>query len=150
MDQGLVSGRFMAKILEFAIKEADIAMIYHLLGLGADPSNSTNLCLAVHNYSRPDIPATLLDSIPRLLKKVHGLETEALVMAIKLGLPGLKMVQVLLERGAKVNTEATRRLLQTPLQEAAASGCLEMVQLSLGNNADVNALPAPRGGGTAM
>jgi ankyrin repeat protein len=72
----------------------------------------------------------------------------ALLAAVKTH--NVDLVQVLLDHGAKVNTEATNRRLRTPLQAAAESGCLEVVQLLLKNNADVNALPAPRRGGTAF
>jgi hypothetical protein len=228
MDQGLVHEKTLSELLRAAIKEEDIAKVYYLLELGANPSDSDNLCVAVEKISRLDILAALLDHISRRSRRVHGLGTDALKTAIRLGLLGLKtveillvcevvnihshterggsesplgtaiktvddftcdfivvkrlleagcdpnsvvtaessqnltamlaaikiqsvgLVQVLLDHGAKVNTEATRGLKRTPLQAAAESGCLEIVQLLLENNADVNALPAPRGGGTAL
>jgi ankyrin repeat protein len=228
MDQGLVRGTNLSELLGVAIKEANTAMVYHLLELGADPSDSRNLCLAVENFSRSDILGALLDHIPRRSRIFPGLGTNAIKTAIKLGLCGLRMVetllasevvdvhnsdgpmsfesplgtairmaddftsdfivvrrllkagcdpnsvvsrddsgnltamlaaiktqsvdlvQVLIDHGAKVNTEATRGLRQTPLQAAAESGCLEIVQLLLKNEADVHAMPAQRRGGTAL
>jgi ankyrin repeat protein len=101
---------------------SDFIVVKRLLEAGCDP-NSVVIAEPTHNLT-------------------------ALLAAVKTHSVGL--VQVLLDHGAKVNTEATNRRLRTPLQAAAESGCLEVVQLLLKNNADVNALPAPRGGGTAL
>jgi ankyrin repeat protein len=72
----------------------------------------------------------------------------ALLVAIHIKNIGL--VNLLLERGADVNTQTTRGLSRTPLQLAAELSCLEIVQLLIKEGAQVNASPARRAGGTAL
>jgi ankyrin repeat protein len=96
MDHNMVHESAFAEILNGAIRESDTAMIYYLIDSGADPSNSKSLCIAIENPSRSDILVVLLDHIPRRARRVPGLGTQAIKDAIKLGLPGLKMVDTLL------------------------------------------------------
>jgi ankyrin repeat protein len=229
MDHDLVDARFLTRCLADPIKKGNIAMINRLIELGADPSDSGNLALAVSNL-QPDVLKLLLEYCPRLTAKiVPGFGTDAIKAAIKLSLAGLPMldmlisigsvdvrsfgdfmsgqsplglaimkaeiykgdfpivrllldagckansvvyqkrraspltallagitiksidmVKLLINYGAEVNTEATRRLTRTPLQLAAELGCLQIVDLLLKQGAKVNALPAQRGGGTAL
>ncbi|KAL8336455.1 hypothetical protein RB601_000323 [Gaeumannomyces tritici] len=60
------------------------------------------------------------------------------------------LVELLVDRGATVNTALNTVILFTPLQEAAAAGSLDIVKLLLSKGADVNAAPASRAGGTAL
>lgn len=61
-----------------------------------------------------------------------------------------EMVRLLLRHGAEVNEPARFSLKRTPLQKAVEVGSLEIIRLLLSKGADVNALPAARGGGTAL
>jgi ankyrin repeat protein len=77
----------------------------------------------------------------------HRSET-ALLLAI--GTKQSKMVQLLLDRGADVNSPATRGILRTPLQRAAELGCYNILQVLIDHGANVNGCPAVRGGATAL
>jgi ankyrin repeat protein len=97
MKKGLVDDDGLSRLLGVAIKIEDTAMIYHLLEVGANASD--NLSHAVGNNSRLDILVALLDNIQKRPARMRGLGTDALIKAIRLGLPGLKMVDVLLASG---------------------------------------------------
>ncbi|KAI1339119.1 ankyrin repeat-containing domain protein [Xylariaceae sp. FL0016] len=60
------------------------------------------------------------------------------------------LVELLINRGARVNEPAKRALKRTPLQKAAEVGSLEIVVLLLNEGADVNGMSAVRNGGTAL
>ncbi|KAH5756675.1 hypothetical protein HBI37_058330 [Parastagonospora nodorum] len=99
MDHNLMGKTALTQRLRGAIEEGDTAMIYHLIDLGADPSDSINLCTAIKNPSRSDILVVLLDHIPRRARRVPGLGTSTITDAIRLielGLSSLKMLDILL------------------------------------------------------
>jgi ankyrin repeat protein len=98
MDEGLVDQCTLNHFLGDAIKEDDTAMVYHLLDLGANPLYHGILGLAVEN-ERLEILVALLDNIQKRPARLRGLGTEAIIMAIQLGLPGLRMVETLLASG---------------------------------------------------
>jgi hypothetical protein len=77
----------------------------------------------------------------------HPPET-ALLLAI--GTKELRMVQLLLDRGADVTAPATRGIQRTPLQKAAELGCYNIVKLLLSHGANAKGCPAVRGGATAL
>lgn len=99
MDQNLVNESAFTQLLGIAIRKSDTALIHHLIDMGASPTGSPSLCFAVKNPSRPDILALLLNHIPKRARRVPSLGTHAIIEAIELGLPGLKMVDILLESG---------------------------------------------------
>ncbi|KAL8281768.1 hypothetical protein RB600_005294 [Gaeumannomyces tritici] len=72
----------------------------------------------------------------------------ALALAIRKR--NVALVELLVDRGATVNTALNSITLFTPLQEAAAAGSLDIVKLLLSKGADVNAAPAACAGGTAL
>jgi ankyrin repeat protein len=98
MDEGLVDEKILSRFLGDAIQEDDTAMVYHLLDLGADPLYFDILSCAVGN-TRLDILVALLDNIHKRPARVRDLGTRAIISAIQLGLPGLKMVDALLASG---------------------------------------------------
>ncbi|KAI0852316.1 hypothetical protein F5Y00DRAFT_273758 [Daldinia vernicosa] len=71
-----------------------------------------------------------------------------LLRAIKTG--NKNLVQFLIDRGARVNKEATHGIRQTPIQAAAETADLDMFELLLRNGADINGKPSTRGGGTTL
>ncbi|KAH3990218.1 hypothetical protein HBI81_069820 [Parastagonospora nodorum] len=99
MDHNLMGQKALTRLLRGAIEEGDTAMVYHLIDLGADPSDSINLCTAIENPSRSNILVVLLDHIPRRAGRVPCLGTQAIREAIKLGLSSLKMLDILLASG---------------------------------------------------
>jgi len=62
----------------------------------------------------------------------------------------IRLVRLLLDKGANINTPASRGLTRSPLQWASELGCLDIVKLLLKKGAEVNAPPVPCGGGTAL
>jgi hypothetical protein len=94
-------------------------MVYYLLELGANLSDSDNLCLAVENSSRSDILATLLDHTSRRSRRVPGLGINAITTAIRLGLPGLKIIDILLASEVEnIHCNTRRGTSQSPLGTA--------------------------------
>lgn len=65
-------------------------------------------------------------------------------------LSGHKLIELLLRKGADVNSPAQGLCRMTALQEAAQSGNEDVVQLLLNEGAEINALPNPVGGRTAI
>ncbi|RYP48333.1 hypothetical protein DL768_005752 [Monosporascus sp. mg162] len=60
------------------------------------------------------------------------------------------LVQLLIDRGARINEPPVFAVKRTPLQKAAEVGSLDIARLLLGYGADVNAEPAFARGGTAL
>lgn len=106
--------------------QPDFEVISKLLDYGCDP-NSTVRYL---EGSEPQVKQT------------------ALLDAIDTGNP--ELVLFLIDRGARVNHEATLGLKRTPLQKAVEVDSLEIVTLLLEKGANVNARPAERSGATAF
>jgi ankyrin repeat protein len=98
MDEGLVGESMLSEFLGDAIMEDDTAMVYHLLDLGANPLYHDNLSRALGN-KRLDILVALLENIQKRPARVRGLGTDVIIRSIQMGLPGLKMVDVLLASG---------------------------------------------------
>jgi ankyrin repeat protein len=98
MDEGLIDEGVLSHFLGEAIKKNDTPMVYHLLDLGVDSLYHDNLRAAVE-HRRLDILVALLDNIQKRPRILRGLGTDALMKAIRLGLPGLKMVEALLASG---------------------------------------------------
>ncbi|KAI0379280.1 hypothetical protein F5Y04DRAFT_290489 [Hypomontagnella monticulosa] len=72
----------------------------------------------------------------------------ALLMAI--ATKNERLVRLLIDHGADVNSKIVLILKQTPLQCAAEVGNLSIVKILLEHGAEINAEPAIRGGGTAL
>ncbi|KAI4681633.1 hypothetical protein J4E81_009799 [Alternaria sp. BMP 2799] len=96
MAQGLMSEYALSRLLQSAVQQDDTAMVYHLLELGVDTSGNNFLEEAVTGSPRCNILAALLDNIPNRSRRFHGFGTDAIVEAIRLGLPGLKKMDLLL------------------------------------------------------
>jgi ankyrin repeat protein len=107
-------------------RRSDFEVIRRLLNCGCDP-NST---------------------VTYLIHRESTVKQTALLKAMDTGSKDL--VKLLIDRGARVNHEATLGLKRTPLQKAVEVGSLEIVTLLLDAGADVNARPAERGGATAF
>ncbi|KAI1762349.1 ankyrin [Hypoxylon sp. FL1150] len=67
-----------------------------------------------------------------------------------IGTRNIKIVRLLIDRGARVNEPVRVDIRRTPLQKAAEVGSLDVVRLLLEKSADVNAPAAGRYGGTAL
>jgi ankyrin repeat protein len=72
----------------------------------------------------------------------------ALLVAVDTG--NLRMVQLLVDHGARVNCPATMGHKRTPLQHAAEIGSFDIVEYLLSKEAEINAPPARSGGATAL
>jgi ankyrin repeat protein len=72
----------------------------------------------------------------------------ALLVAIDTG--NLRMVRLLVDHGARVNSLAAMSVSRTPLQHAAEIGSFDIVEYLLSEGAEVNAPPARSGGATAL
>ncbi|KAL8397857.1 hypothetical protein RB594_004527 [Gaeumannomyces avenae] len=72
------------------------------------------------------------------------------ILSLAIREQNVALVELLVDRGATVNTALTPTIRLTPLQEAAAAGSLDIVKLLLSKGADVNAAPAACAGGTAL
>ena len=78
----------------------------------------------------------------------HPIIRTALIAAIETSC--LRMVELLLSHGARIDRPASRGLTTTPLQTAARTGSLDIVQLLIDRGADVNEAAADRRGATAL
>lgn len=76
------------------------------------------------------------------------MNTTPLLECIKANM--IYLVQLLIDRGARVNQDPILGVRQTPLQKAVEVGNLEVIRLLLEQGADVNAKPAFARGGTAF
>jgi hypothetical protein len=97
LDLNLIADSALIKCLEASIKRGDVAMVRHLLELGAEPSLSETLSLAASH--QPMILKMLLENIARSRKSRPGLGTEAVMTAINCGLAGLENLELLLLSG---------------------------------------------------
>ncbi|KAI0534610.1 hypothetical protein GGR58DRAFT_505105 [Xylaria digitata] len=75
-------------------------------------------------------------------------KTTALLEAIESNI--VRMVQLLVDRGAKANQPARLGIRWTPLQKATERGGVSVVNLLLGHGADVNSVPGMYYGATAL
>ncbi|KAI1121631.1 hypothetical protein F5Y10DRAFT_288234 [Nemania abortiva] len=73
----------------------------------------------------------------------------ALLKAIEIW-DGKQLVELLLNRNARLNDDLSHNVWRTPLQKAVEEGDLEIIRLLIKEKAGINALPARRNGGTAL
>ncbi|KAI0143017.1 ankyrin repeat-containing domain protein [Xylariaceae sp. FL1272] len=80
----------------------------------------------------------------------HSLPIHETPLLQAIGRSDMKLVELVIARGARVNDPAPSLAQYIPLQKAASMGYRELTQLLLEHNADVNADPATAFGGTAL
>jgi ankyrin repeat protein len=116
-------------------------------------SEESALGMAIFQHGAENI-----DMLPLVLKVVsqmdcivmrdEGVEYTPLLIAID-G-KNLLSARILIESGADINLQSTRKTLRTPLQAACAIGYPEMVGLLLEKGANIHAPAFDRKGGTAL
>jgi hypothetical protein len=90
----LVNTYSLTRYLPHAIQQGDVNMVYYLLELGAEPSDSESLSLAAQH--QPAILEILLGHISRSNKPRTGLGSAATLHTIDCGLAGLASLEMLL------------------------------------------------------
>jgi ankyrin repeat protein len=90
----LVETSALTECLSNSIQQGDVTMVYYLLELGAEPSDSKSLSLAAQH--QPAILKILLEHIPRTNRPRKGLGTEATLYTVDCGLAGLASLEMLL------------------------------------------------------
>ncbi|KAI6083587.1 ankyrin [Hypoxylon rubiginosum] len=127
----LLSLAFEGRIDERGIRHVDIDLIKMLLDAGSNPNSVSTRVLRKPWITVRDWTTTsvLLDAISTR---------------------NIKLVSLLIERGARVNEPTRLGMRRTPLQKAAEVGSLEIIRLLLEKGADINAAAAGRHGGTAL
>ncbi|KAJ4329628.1 hypothetical protein N0V87_010704 [Didymella glomerata] len=108
------------------------------------------VCILLKHGANPDALVSfwgLTQSTPRVVDYSALDRMTALLVAIDVG--SLHIVQLLVERGADVNSRLGMGVLRSPLQRAAEIGDFSMVEFLIGQGALIDLEPA-YGGGTAL
>jgi hypothetical protein len=90
----LVDTSILTRYLSNSVQKGDVDMVYYLLELGAEPSDTISLSLAAQH--QPAILKILLEHIPRTNRLRKGLGTEATLYTVDCGLAGLASLEIIL------------------------------------------------------
>ena len=157
---------FHGHALQFAIAEMDWETIQHLVLLGADVNaeswddignallialkyrTNTDACLVIRYLLSLGVDVNLILGFDHSTP----LQTAAANYIDLLPSQNKDVIQLLLERGARINDPAHKKWGRTALQAAASSRTpsFETIKLLLDNGADINASPAKRHSYTAL
>ncbi|CAG9977270.1 unnamed protein product [Clonostachys byssicola] len=156
---------FGQNILRQAISSRDLACLDALFKakLGVKAHSGQGLCnqlllFAIGEAGKGD--AVIYDIICQLLeagadpdaasspKSRKRTADTALLRAI--GKKDVRLVRMLLDRGADIQRPARNVLKRTPLQQSCEQGYFQMIKFLLDNGADLNAPAALNGGATAL
>ena len=157
---------FHGHALQFAIAEMDWETIQHLVLLGADVNaeswddigNALLIALKYRTNTDAYLVIRYLLSLGVDVNLILGfdhstpLQTAAANYIDLLPSQNKDVIQLLLERGARINDPAHKEWGRTALQAAASSRTpsFETIKLLLDNGADINASPAKEHGYTAL
>lgn len=135
--------------LSAAASSSDVAIVQFLLSKGAsDVTGALHIAAGAGDMELATLFLHLGADVDAFKKTSWGFESTALEEAATSG--NVKVLRLLLDSGAKVDSDANPQSRATALQRAAIAGNLGVVDELLQRGADVNAAPRGYNGRTAL